>query len=180
MNKEDMKLSFLFIKNKTIMSYEKISHKEGIEFFPKVWTIFLSKNPKLWANPFENRKLRPRCIFEKSNGISNKMTVYLHLTDEEIISEGIESITEEIFLYGAYNQVQVYQMKGIGKIREMTGEEKKKFVKLVKDRLKGENIGDRVDLSMSKNNDMIPKIMTSGKFFCFEPTDYEYNMYERG
>ncbi len=156
---------------------EKLTKKEGIKMLPLIWTIFLSQSEDLWAEPFSNRKMRYRCIFEKTNGIAEELKVYFHLSEKELVS----NMPESIYFYGAFNQINVHQVRSFGNVREMTDEEKENFIKLIKVRLTGKAIGDRLPAPMSfKESQEIPLLIQSGKFYFFEPLEYAYHVYERG
>jgi hypothetical protein len=72
-------------------------------------------------------------------------------------------------------------MKSLGNIREMTREEKTKFIKLIADRLNGKDIGDKLPLEpTAKEKEEALSRLASGEFYCFEPLDYAYCVYERG
>jgi len=160
---------------------ETISKEEGMKLLPLVWTIFLSQSDDLWAEPFSNRKLRYRCFFERTNGVSKKLTVYFHLTEEEANPKNLPPIAKTVYLYGAFNQINVYQIKSFGNIREMDEEEKTNFIELIKKRLTGQEISDKLTSAMSpRESEEARLLIQSGKFYCFEPLEYAYNTYERG
>ena len=159
---------------------KKLTKKLGIKMLPHVWTIFLLKEDDFFVEPFSFRSLRYRCYFEKSEGLTEKLTVYFHLSKDEKFDD-LSPLPRSIYFYGAYNQVTVCQMKSLGNIREMTKEEKTKFIKLITDRLNEKDIGDKLPLepTTKEKKDTLSRL-TSGEFYCFEPLDYEYSVYERG
>jgi hypothetical protein len=164
---------------------ETLSKTEGIKILPKIWTIFLSQKSDLWAEPFSNRKLRFRCFFEKSNGLAKRLTVYFHLSEKELANEEeILESSDTIYLYGAFNQVTVCQVRSFGNIRMMTEEEKTNFVTLMKKRFsrkKSKSDTDKLPLAMSfQELREALLLLKSGKFYCFEPLDYAYHVYEWG
>ncbi len=159
---------------------EKLTEKKAIKMFPYIWTIFLFKNDDFFAEPFSLRPLRYRCYFEKSKGITEKLTIYFHLSEEEKFND-LSPLPESIYFYGAFNQMTVYQMKSLGNIRIMTKGERTKFIKLITDRLNGKNIGDKLPLkpSTEEKEEALLKLQT-GEFYCFNPLNYGYSTYERG
>lgn len=157
---------------------KELTKKEGIKNLPLIWTMFLSQSEDLFAEPFSNRKLRYRCIFEKTNGIAENLKVYFHLSENE---ELLLPIPESVYLYGAFNQITVCQMRSFGNAREMVEEEKRNFIKLIKKRLAGKKLSDKLPLAMSyEESQEALLLIQSGKFYCFEPLEYAYDTYERG
>jgi hypothetical protein len=166
---------------------EQLSAKEGKKYLSKIWTIFFYKDENFFANPFDFRQLRQRCFFDKSGTISEDFLVYFHLSDKELKDfPDLMPLPEKIYLYGAYNQITVCQMRSAGNIREMTESEKNKFVQLMEKRLSGHDIGDSFMKTVPKqkmlNHEILQviELMKFGKFYCFVPLDYAYDVYERG
>lgn len=160
---------------------EKLKHELGREMLQKIWTVFLTYRDNFFANPFSNRNLRLRCYFEKLEGISDKFTVYFHLTRQE--KDGFACLSptpKKIYLYGAFSQRNVWQIRSFGNLREMNSAEVEKFVRIITRRLNGENVGDCLHPEPSENdrNEALAKIQ-NGSYYCFEPLDYAYHAYEK-
>jgi hypothetical protein len=162
-----------------------LSKKEGIKTLSKIWTVFISQDENLWADPFSNRKLRHRCFFEKTNGIAERLSVYFHLGNNEnprYLSEYPDPINPApIYFYGAFGQITVCQVRSSGTVRGMTEEEKTNFINLMKERFAGKKIGDNLPIAMKPNEiKEALQLLRSGKFYCFNPVEYSYQIYERG
>ena len=161
---------------------EKLKDKDGIKMLPLIWNIFLSKDEDFFMDPFSLRPLRHRCYFRRPKKAKEELIVYFHLSDEEKMTFGdLSPLPETINLYGAFNQLTVYQIKSFGNIRLMTKSEKTKFVKRVQERLAGKNVGDRLLLKPSPEEkaEALQKIQ-AGEFYCFKPLSYQFHVYERG
>jgi len=159
---------------------EKLTNEKGIEMIPHVWTIFVSKENDLFPNPFNNRTLRFRCFFEKLQGVNESLAIYFHLSEDEKVAD-LSSLPDSVYFYGAFNQITVHQIRSFGNIRNMTAEERENFIQLVTDRLKGENIGDKLPIkpSTEEKHEALRKL-ESGGFYRFKPLDFMCHKYERG
>lgn len=159
---------------------ETLNKKEGMKMLSKIWTIFISQSEDLWAEPFSHRKLRYRCFFERTSGVAERLLVYFHLGDDEDQTY-LSGNPIPIYFYGAFNQMTVYQVRSSGIIRSMTEEEQTNFVALMKKRFAGKKIGDDppFDMKPFEVRDAL-RLLESGRFYCFEPGEYAYNIYERG
>ena len=77
------------------MYEQKLTNKEGVEHFSFLRTFFLSQEPDLWANPFQNRQIKYRC-FLKVNESREKVIIYLCLNNK---SKDDKNILDEIARY---------------------------------------------------------------------------------
>jgi len=166
------------------MGYQKIINpKEGWNYLSLIWTIFLSEEPDLFAEPFSNRHLRYRCLFVKE--VNN---IYLYLTNEEIKSiKCLNPLPSKIYFYGAYNQIEVCQMRSYGTIKVVVDKRRHMIIELMTRRLNGEQIiSDNFcrNIKDNLNDDGTQKSLKSlsleGKLYCFEPISYDFDLYERG
>jgi len=158
---------------------KKIPRKEGMKMLPLVWTMALSQKDDFFIEPFSLTKTRFRCFFEKTDGITERLTVYFHLSETEEPKD-FPPLPSRIYFYGAYNPVSVRQVRSFGNIRELEPEEKAKLIRVLKDRLDGKDVGDNLPLPPSpEKKEEARQLIKTGKFYCFEPLYYEYNIYER-
>ena len=86
------------------------------------------------------------------------------------------------YLFGAYNEINVIQMRAEVSVTEIT--EKKaciKIIDLMKKRLSGENIGDRfLNEPDEEEKEKALNLLLEGRIFLFEPISYFYDSYQRG
>ncbi len=165
--------------------YKRIKKKEGIKFFPLIGTVFVSNNKDLWANPFENRDLRPRCFFKISD--EETMEIFFHLTkDERNKKTEIAVFPCKTYFLGAYNQINVCQMRAFGTLYLLS---KSEDIRKFKDELRADLEKRTNDTNVSSMNQVTTKeklkaldvvSKDEGMFFKFIPTSYAYHMYERG
>lgn len=152
----------------------KISKMMGVEIFPLVWTIVLSKNKECLINLFSFRSLRYRCYFEK-RASGDKLRVYFHLNDNDL-SEDFSILPETAYLHGSFSHSSVCQIRSEGKLREMTEVEKVVFIRFITDRFQGKNVGDRLPITPSVHDqELALQKMESGNFYCFDPQLFFYN-----
>lgn len=93
------------------MRYESIDQKQGREMAPYIKTVYFTKDPDFFITPWGDRNLRSRCNFQVDH------TIDLLLTEEEVKSIlGDSTQTDDFFLYGAFNEIYVNQVKISGSL----------------------------------------------------------------
>ena len=158
---------------------KEITPIEGRRCLPLVWNVFLTRDEDYFIDSFSYQDLRIRCIFEP-NPSDDGMRVWLHVAKDEIFKD-LKLAPGPIYLYGAYNRVNVCQICVRGEIREMDVREKAVFIKKIKKRLLGKNIGDILPSALeTPNREWTLKKMGTGKFYLFVPSEYFYDLYQRG
>lgn len=167
------------------MSYEKLSKKEGIESFHFIGTVFISKNKELWANPFENRELRARCFLKVIN--EETMEIFFHLTNDEVAKKTeLKKFPCKTYFFGAYNQVNVCQMRAFGELQLLSdATDIQKFKNELSTDLDARTNDTNVSSMYQVNTEQKQKALktiseTPGMFFKFIPKSYAYHVYERG
>lgn len=165
--------------------YERINKAEGVECFPKIGSIFVSNDKDLWANPFENTKLRHRCFFEKID--DRTMKIFFHLTKDELNKKtSITSFPCKTYFSGAYNQVNVCQMRAFGELYQITEPAdivtfKEKLMIDLKNRTNDTNVSSMNEVTTEEKQNALKIISENdGLFFKFIPISYAYHIYERG
>lgn len=87
---------------------KKLSNGDGLKMLPYTWTVYLTNDVDFFITPFSLQSLRHRCFFEKMGGITDRMFVYFHLSDEE---QALMSLNNQVYFYGAFNYTNVYQIR---------------------------------------------------------------------
>lgn len=165
-----------------MIEYKKLNEKEGWLYLSKIWTVFLSKDPDLWVNPFEHRDQRYRCLF-----MDSEKCIYLYLTSHEIVkTECLDVSSDGIFFSGAYNQINVCQMRSVATIESVGKYEKSYILFLIEKRLRGEKIPSDnfkkyfFDPNKEEKMKALKYLRSDGILFCIKPSSFEYHTYERG
>ena len=163
--------------------YEEISNKEGIKFFPLIGTIFVSDDEDLWANPFQNRELRPRCFFKIID--KNTMEIFFHLTKNEFKRTKIETLPCHTYFSGAYNQINVCQMRAFGELYLLTeapdvDKFKNELVVDLDKRTNNTKVSSMNQVTTQEKNVALEVVSHGGMFFKFVPISYAKHTYERG
>ena len=165
--------------------YKRISKEKGIEFFPKIGSLFISDNKDLWANPFQNTELRARCFFKViKKGV---MEIFFYLTKEEVNKKTeLETFPCQVYFSGAYNQVNVCQMRAYGELQlisDATDIEnfKKELSADLETRTNDTKVSYMYEVTTEQKQKAL-KIVSEqpGMFFKFIPKLYASHMYERG
>ena len=85
----------------------------------------------------------------------------------------------KMYFYGAYNQVNVVQMRATGSIENcglLTN-----IQDLMQRRLLGEEIGDKFQIKPEKEEVLHAlKLLEKGTIVCFKPVSFAYNSHETG
>jgi hypothetical protein len=165
--------------------YTRIKKEEGVKCFPHIGSIFVSDDKDLWANPFENTELRHRCFFEIKD--SRTMEIFFHLTQNECNNKtSITTFPCKTYFSGAYNQINVCQMRAFGELILITEPAdieafREKLTIDLKNRTNDTNVSSMNEVTTEEKLKALE--ITSkddGMFFKFIPKSYASHMYERG
>ena len=163
------------------MPYTEMSIPEGRRYLPSVWNLFFKPltDENFFVEPWKNCELRDCAEFRLGNGRNGSHEILFFVTDEKLISF-LQETSGEVYLFGAYNPINVCQMRARGTV---VREENYPNVEQVKTRLHIA-IERRVGAMVSKLNQEEAEerftILHNGLLFCFRVNVYAYQMYERG
>lgn len=162
-------------------NYKVLSIPEGVKFIQYVCNlIFKPINEEgFFVEPWENRELADCVEFrlDQANGLPTEI---LFFVDDEKLIHFLLNTKGQIYLFGAYNQVEVCQMRVKGTV---TLEEDRPDIRIIRERLRA-----KISNKIIKNTNEFSekevldrfKILDHGKLFCFHPEEYAYDWYERG
>jgi hypothetical protein len=158
--------------------YKPIGVEEGREFFPKVKNlIFKPKTePDFFVEPWDFQDRRD-CAEFRSGAVKDE--IFFFVSDDELI-DFLTKEGDDLYIFGAYNQVNVCQIRVRGKIRILQGYDEKDGIKL---RLR-KSIHQRIGAEINGLTDQEAKeryaILEAGTLFYCQINAYAYNVYERG
>jgi hypothetical protein len=161
--------------------YQDLTIGEGREFLPKVQNLFFMplREENFFVEPWSNRELRDCAEFRLGTGTNGAHEILFFVADEAMINF-LESSPGELYLFGAYNQVHVCQMRARGKV---TLQEEHPETEAIKERLQAA-IAQRIDTSISKLHKSEAeeryRILACGRLFRFDTISYAYASYMRG
>ena len=174
------------------MNYQSLTPFQGWRFIKKIWTIVVTHNTDYFVQPFSGRSRRLRCIFQEG-GIDSEPDIFIHFTEaEESTFRGnfdpevdLKHGYHEIYLYGAYNQINVCQMKVLCLVREFEpeSEESGRIIRQMISNLEKvteENFTLTPPGEAKEQALKLLKADKSGKIFSLRPVHYEYDEYQRG
>lgn len=97
--------------------YTHLSVAEGRKYLPNVWNIFFKPltDGNFFVEPWENCELRDCAEFQLGTGKDQLDEIFFFVADEKLISFLKETVGE-LYLFGAYNQVSVCQMRVRGAV----------------------------------------------------------------
>ncbi|HYF05574.1 MAG TPA: hypothetical protein VEA59_05365 [Patescibacteria group bacterium] len=161
--------------------YTELSAEEGRIYLPSIVNlIFKPKNePNFFVQPWENHALRDCAEFQLGREESAPDQLLFFVTDPELAS-ALREETEELFLFGAYNQITVCQMRARGTVTLLKNYAQTEQLKL---RLRAA-IEVRIDSKLNKLTRQEARerfeILEEGSLFCFRVNSYAYSFYDRG
>lgn len=160
--------------------YEVLTIAKGAKYMPKVWNFFFESidNGEFFVTPWAKKATEVAdCAEFRLSGSTPEILFFV--LDEEL-ARFLSSTHEQLYLFGAYNQVNVCQMRAKGTV---TLEEAHPETEAIRERLRSK-ISARVGACVSKLSEQEAEkrfeILDRGKLFCFYPIEYAYAMYERG
>jgi hypothetical protein len=152
--------------------------EEGRKFLPNVWNLFFKpfSEANFFVEPWENCELADCADFRMDSD-----EVFFFAADEGLINF-LKEVRGELCLFGAYNQINVCQMRARG------------HVALAEDHPEIEQIRKRLRDSIQHRSGETPRtrrldkkeagarlaILENGLPFRFLISSYAYSMYERG
>lgn len=161
--------------------YTDMSVVEGRKFLPNVWNLFPKPlaDENFFVEPWKNCELRDCADFRLGTEKDQIGEVFFFVTDEKLIIF-LKGTMGELYLFGAYNQINVCQMRARGTV---TCEEGHPETEQIKKRLR-DVIESRMEASIHKLSKKEAEeryaIIENGLLFCFRISSYAYSMYERG
>ena len=153
-----------------------MSAEEGRKFLPNTWSLFFKPftEADFFVEPWENRELADCADFRMDSD-----EVFFFVTDEGSINF-LKEVKGELYLFGAYNQVNVCQMRARGHVALAEGHpETEQIRKNLRDRVES-RVGARGHKLDEKEAEERYAILENGLLFRFLCSSYAYSMYERG
>jgi hypothetical protein len=163
------------------MQYIEMSPSEGRRFMPKIKNLIFKPltDENFFVEPWENRELGDCAEFRLSTGRNASDEVLFFVSNSELVSF-LKNTKQELYLFGAYNQINVCQMRARGTV---TLEEKHPDSESIKARLRTaieSRVGSMIDKLNEEQAEERYSILNSGVLFRFQMSSYAYHQYERG
>jgi hypothetical protein len=163
------------------MPYTDMSVPEGRKFLPKIRNLFFKPlaDENFFVEPWSNRELGDCAEFRLGAGKNGSDEVLFFVSDTGLISF-LKEAKGELYLFGAYNQINVCQMRARGTV---TLEEGHPEIGQVKVRLRSliePRVGSMVEKLDKAEAEERYAILNNGLPFCFRVGSYAYHMYDRG
>lgn len=153
--------------------------------FPNIQNIFFKplSEPDYFVEPWENREVRDCSIFRRTTTDGSEKLELFFCTGGPKLLESLQNGENEMFLYGAYNQVTVCQMRVKGVVKPVHNHRDRMDIR----RLLGLKIhGGQTDDPLKDNDlnedELRARLLTLAvcDLFHFEPQEYAWSSYERG
>jgi hypothetical protein len=161
--------------------YRNINATEGTRCLQLVWNFSFMpiSESELFITPFGDRERADCAEFQVDQASGLLVRVPFFVNSEELTNFLINT-KGQIYLFGAYNQINVCQMRSLGTV---TSEENHPDTDAIRERLRAKikaRIGARINKLWGNEAQTRFDILDRGKLFCFCPEDYAFATYERG
>lgn len=159
--------------------YKALDMHDGQKYFSCIWNLFLQplSNDNYFVEPWANVALRECATFEMGGG---HLSMILCLSEESVL-EHFAITPTEIYIYGAYNQIQVCQMRARGDVSiELPFAESKQHRATLLAALEQKMLASDIGRPSLKEMREALALAKGGRFFRFTPTKYALAGYERG
>ena len=162
-------------------SYKELKFADGTEFIQHVQNFFFKPigEEEFFVEPWENRELADCAEFRFSQTTGLLTEILFFVCDEELV-RFLLCTREQLYLFGAYNQVDVCQMRSLGIV---TSEESHPEAYALRERLRAKILKKIIAPAIRLNEEEAQvrfDLLEKGKLFSFHPVNYAYAMYERG
>jgi hypothetical protein len=161
--------------------YKELAVVEGTKYMQLVWNFFFApiSEEEFFVQPWGNRELADCAEFQVDQKKGLLVGIMFFVSDKKLKSFLLNT-QGDLYLFGAFNQINVCQMRSKGIV---TSEESHPKTEAIKKRLRAK-ILERTKTMISKLSEEEARIrfniLDRGKLFCFHPENYAYATYERG
>jgi hypothetical protein len=169
-------------KGFTMSDYKELTLVDGTKFIPKVWNFFFkpTADENFFVEPWDNRELADCAEFRFDQMTGLLTEIFFFVSDEELIHFLLCTRGQPLYLFGAYNQLCVCQMRSLGIV---TNEDSHSETFAIKERLHAK-ILKRITVTVNKLDREEAQVrlalLENGRLFSFRPVNYAYAVYERG
>ena len=163
------------------MQYKEMVVEEGRESLPYIWNLFFRPlyDENFFVAPWGNREFADCAEFWMGTGVDDVDKVLFFVSDRGVV-DFLKKATDEIYLFGAYNQIHVCQMRARGKVvLEVSHPEMDEIKTRLRLAIK-KRIGASVSQLDEAEAEVRYAILDTGLLFSFHINSYAYNEYERG
>ncbi len=156
------------------MAYKELPVEKGRKYLPHIWNLFFKPldEPDFFVEPWRNCELGDCAEFREDE-------VSFFVLDAELVAF-LDGAREGLHLFGAYNQVNVCQMRARGTVSRVDDPAEIARVKKSRRASITKRVGKTVDGLREEEADARRVIIDSGTLFRFSVTSYAHKMYERG
>lgn len=163
------------------MPYADLTAAEGRRHLPRVWNLFFKPltEQDFFVEPWERCGLGDCAEFRMGNGENGSDEVLFFVTDPELIRFLLQT-TEELYLFGAYNQVTVCQMRARGTVVQVTAHPEIEKIRASRHAAIELSFGRPTNGPQKKEAEERYALLNHGTLFRFRINSYAYDTYERG
>ncbi len=163
------------------MLYKMLEMSKGPEYMRHVWNLVFKplEEDAFFVQPHSSGALADCAEFWLNRENDASTGIYFFVNDTTLV-DFLRNVGGQLYLYGAYNQVSVCQMRAKGSV---TCEVDNPQIASIRERIRT-RITNRINVSPNKLSESEARdrfrIIDEGQFFCFRPVEYAYEGYERG
>lgn len=162
--------------------YTVLNPEKGEGYMPKVWNLFFKPiaETDYFVEPWGNLLVRDCSEFR--DGKDGSMELVFCGASETIETLLDDKAEADAMVYGAYNQVNVCQMRALGTVFRITSAEELESIKnLLRERVKSKKKMNGSSIPMT-NREVAERlaVIDGQPPYRFVPREYAYMTYERG
>ncbi len=163
------------------MRYIELTVTEGRKFLPNIRNLFFKSlvEENFFVEPWANRELGDCAEFRLDTG-NDRFDEVLFFANDVGLIDFLSTSTGELFLFGAYNQVTVCQMRARGTVTIASSHPEIEQIKM----RRRDAIEKRIDAGVRGLDQNEAKeryrLLAEGILFSFRINAYAYRIYDRG
>ena len=161
--------------------YKILTSAKGAKYMSHIQNLIFKPiiEGEFFVEPWENRELADCAEFRLRRPNGFPAGILFFISDQKLADFLLDTLGQ-LYLFGAYNQVTVCQMRSKGTV---TFENSPLEIGATRERLRAKitkRIGAQVNQLSAEEACVRFKILDRGRLFCFYPEEYAYAIYERG
>ena len=161
--------------------YQKLDTSVGPRYLRHIWNMHFKPigDSAHFVQAGKNHELADCAEFQLGCGRGGSDEIYFFVADPAL-AEFLKHTSGSLYLYGAYNQINVVQMRVLGSVTletdnpEAASIRERSWVRIT------ERVGVNVHKLTEREAEERYRLIANGQMFCFRCQEYAYETYERG
>lgn len=162
-------------------TYQKLEKSEGPRYLKHIWNMHFKPidDSAYFVQTGGNQEIADCAEFQFGCGRDGSDEIYFFVENPSL-DDFLKRTSGKLYLYGAYNQINVCQMRVLGSVTlETDNPEAASIRERSRDRI-AERVGSIVHKMTERETEERYRLIANGQMFCFRCQEYAYETYERG